>query len=63
MGISNIIYKKAERNIINKLEKQGIYYLNLSDSEFNSLVEDEARKLKKVGLGFAVGLAINLIGF
>ena len=34
------VEKYAKRNIISKLEKQGIDYLQLDESDFNSLVAD-----------------------
>ena len=56
----NEIEKIARANIIEKLYKQDIDYLKLSDSDFDSLVEAEKEILesdtKKVGLGIAIGL-------
>ena len=63
MGINNMISEKAKKSVISRLAQQGIDYRYLSDYEFQDLIENEIRKLKKVGLGFALGLAINLIGF
>ncbi len=59
------IYKIAKKNIIQKLNKQGIKHTDLLSSEFNELVEDEIRILesdtKKVGLGFGIGLVTSML--
>ncbi len=59
------VEKYAKRNIISKLEKQGIDYLQLDESDFNSLVADEIEILKsdskKVGLGIGIGILISLV--
>ena len=59
------IEKIARANIIEKLYKQGIDYLKLSDSDFDSLVEAEKEILesdtKKVGLGIAIGVGISML--
>ena len=59
------IEKIARANIIEKLYKQDIDYLKLSDSEFDTLVEVEKEILesdtKKVGLGIAIGLGISML--
>ncbi len=59
------VEKYAKRNIISKLEKQGIDYLQLDESDFNSLVADEIEILKsdskKVGLGVGIGILISLV--
>ncbi len=59
------VEKYAKRNIISKLEKQGIDYLQLDESDFNSLVADEIEILKsdskKVGLGLGIGILISLV--
>jgi len=59
------IEKMARKNIINKLEKQGIEIDELADSDFDSLVIDEIEILKsdskKVGIGIGIGLAISLV--
>ena len=59
------IEKIARANIIEKLYKQDIDYLKLSDSDFDSLVEAEKEILesdtKKVGLGIAIGVGISLL--
>ncbi len=61
----NEIEKIARANIIEKLYKQDIDYLKLSDSDFDSLVEAEKEILesdtKKVGLGIAIGLGISML--
>ncbi len=59
------IEKIARANIIEKLYKQDIDYLKLSDSDFDSLVEAEKEILesdtKKVGLGIAIGVGISML--
>ena len=59
------VEKYAKRNIISKLEKQGIDYLQLDELDFNSLVTDEIEILKsdskKVGLGVGIGILISLV--
>ncbi len=59
------IEKIARANIIEKLYKQDIDYLKLSDSDFNTLVEAEKEILesdtKKVGLGIAIGVGISML--
>ena len=59
------IEKIARTNIKEKLFKQGINYQELSNSDFESLVESEKEILesdtKKVGLGIGIGLAISLL--
>ena len=59
------VEKYAKRNIISKLEKQGIDYLQLDELDFNSLVTDEIEILKsdskKVGLGIGIGILISLV--
>jgi len=61
----NELEKFARRNIIKKLEKQGISYLDLNDDEFEMLVADEKEILKsdskKVGMGVGIGIAISLL--
>ena len=61
----NELEKFARRNIINKLEKQGISYLDLNQEEFEALVADEKEILKtdskKVGTGIIIGIAISLL--
>ncbi len=61
----NEIEKIARANIIEKLYRQDINYLKLSDSDFDSLVEAEKEILesdtKKVGLGIAIGLGISML--
>jgi ribosomal protein S17 len=57
--------KYARKNIIVKLEKQGIDYKILDASEFESLVADEVEILKadskKVGAGIGIGILISLV--
>ena len=59
------IEKIARTNIIEKLYKQDIDYLKLSDSDFDTLVEAEKEILesdtKKVGLGIAIGVGISML--
>jgi hypothetical protein len=59
------VNKFATKNIIKKLEEQGINYKQLEDSAFNDLVEDEIEILKsdskKVGSGIGIGIAISLL--
>ena len=59
------VEKYAKSNIISKLEKQGIDYLQLDESDFNSLVADEIEILKsdskKVSLGIGIGILISLV--
>ncbi len=61
----NEIEKIARTNIIEKLYKRDIDYTNLSDEEFDTLVETEKEILesdtKKVGLGIAIGLGISML--
>ena len=61
----NEIEKIARANIIEKLYKQDIDYLKLSDSDFDSLMEAEKEILesdtKKVGLGIAIGVGISML--
>ena len=60
--------KLARANIIRKLEKQGIDYRELENSDFTDLVLDEIKILesdtKKVGAGIAIGIVTSmLLGF
>ena len=59
------VNKYASKNIIAKLEKQGIDYQLLDQDEFDSLVSDEIEILKsdskKVGAGIGIGLLISLV--
>jgi len=59
------IDKLATKNIIKKLQKQGIDHNDLNEDEFDGLVEDEKEILKsdskKVGVGIAIGAAITLL--
>ncbi len=55
----------AKKNIIAKLQMQGINYLELDDSAFASLLHDEIEILKsdskKVGAGIGIGIVISLL--
>ncbi len=59
------VNKYAAKNIINKLEEQGINYKQLEDTAFNDLVADEIEILKsdskKVGSGIGIGIVISLL--
>lgn len=59
------VEKYAKKNIINKLEKQGINYKQLADADFNDLVVDEIEILrsdsKKVGAGIGIGILFSLV--
>lgn len=59
------VSKYARKNIIAKLQKQGIDYQQLSDSDFNDLLADEIEILKsdskKVGAGIGIGILISLL--
>ena len=55
----------ARNTIIKKLNKQGIDYKLLNDSDFNSLIADEIEILKsdskKVGVGVGIGIILSLV--
>lgn len=59
------VQKYARKNIINKLENQGIDYKQLTDSAFSDLITDEIEILKsdskKVGSGIGIGILISLV--
>lgn len=59
------VAKYAKKNIISKLQKQGIDYQQLENSAFNDLVADEIKILKtdskKVGVGIGIGILISLV--
>ena len=59
------VNKFATKNIIKKLEEQGINYQELEGLAFNDLVEDEIEILrsdsKKVGTGIGIGIVISLL--
>ena len=59
------VNKFATKNIIKKLEDQGIDYKQLVDSDFNDLVADEIeilkRDSKKVGTGIGIGILFSLV--
>ena len=59
------VNKYAKKNIIKKLEEQGINYLDLDDESFDELLKDEIEILKsdskKVGAGVGIGLLISLV--
>ncbi len=59
------VNKYAIKNIIRKLEEQGVDYKQLTDPAFNDLVADEIEILKsdskKVGVGIGIGILISLV--
>ena len=59
------VNKYARKNIIAKLQKQGIDYKQLADSDFEELLADEIEILKsdskKVGAGIGIGILISLV--
>jgi len=59
------VNKFATKNIIKKLEEQGIDCQQLEDSAFNDLVVDEIEILKadskKVGTGIGIGILFSLV--
>ena len=59
------VQKYATKNIIHKLEEQGIDYHLLEEMAFNDLVADEIEILradsKKVGTGIGIGILISLV--
>jgi len=59
------VNKYATKNIINKLQEQGVDYTQLEDTAFNNLVADEIEILKsdskKVGTGIGIGIVISLL--
>ena len=59
------VNKFATKNIIKKLNEQGIDYQQLEDSAFNDLVADEIEILKadskKVGTGIGIGILFSLV--
>lgn len=59
------VNKFATKNIIKKLEEQGVDYQQLEDSAFNDLVTDEIEILKsdskKLGTGIGIGILISLV--
>lgn len=59
------VEQHARKNIIKKLEKQGIDYNILADADFDDLVASEMEILesdtKKIGTGILIGLAISLV--
>jgi len=64
-NLSEEVQKFATKNIIKKLQEQGINYQELEDEAFNDLVADEVEILKadskKVGTGVGIGILISLI--
>jgi hypothetical protein len=64
-SVTEEIREYATKNIIKKLQKQGVDYKVLRDEEFEELVNDEMKILKadtkKVGLGIGIGLAISML--
>ena len=59
------VEQHARKNIIKKLEKQGIDYKVLTDVDFDDLVASEIEILesdtKKVGVGIGIGLVISAL--
>jgi len=59
------VFKYAKKNIIKKLQEQGVDHNDLSQSAFDDLVKDEIeilkRDSKKVGTGIGIGLLISAI--
>jgi len=59
------VNKYAKKNIIKKLEDQGVYYKELTDEAFNDLMADEIEILKsdskKVGTGIGIGILFSLV--
>ena len=59
------IYKYAEKNIIEKLKKQGVDHEELDNFDFDDLVASEVDILKsdtkKVGIGIGIGLLISTL--
>ena len=59
------VKKYATKNIIHKLEEQGVDYHLLEEAAFNDLVADEIEILradsKKVGTGIGIGILISLV--
>ena len=64
-NFNNEVKKYARKNIINKLQDQGIDYHDLTDEDFDDLVADEIEILKsdskKVGMGIGIGLLISMV--
>ena len=64
-SVTEEIREFATKNIIKKLQKQGIDYKVLRDEDFEDLVSDEIKILqedtKKIGLGIGIGLAISML--
>jgi hypothetical protein len=64
-NVTKEVREYATKNIIKKLQKQGIDYKVLRDEDFEDLVSDEIKILqadtKKVGLGIGIGLAISML--
>ena len=59
------VNKYARKNIIKKLEEQGVDYKQLEDADFDNLVADEIEILrsdsKKVGAGIGIGILFSLV--
>ena len=59
------VNKFARKNILKKLEDQGIEPSTLSTVAFNELLEDEIELLKddskKVGVGIGIGILFSLV--
>ena len=59
------VQKYARKNIMKKLEDQGVDYKLLTDEAFEGLVSDEIEILKsdskKVGAGIGIGILFSLV--
>jgi len=59
------VNKYARKNILKKLEDQGVDYKQLTDEAFNDLMADEIEILKadskKVGAGIGIGILFSLV--
>ena len=59
------VQKYARKNIMQKLEDQGVDYKLLTDEAFEELVSDEIEILKsdskKVGAGIGIGILFSLV--
>jgi len=59
------VNKFAKKNIIKKLEDQGVDYKQLTDEAFSDLMTDEIEILKsdskKIGTGIGIGILFSLV--
>lgn len=64
-SFENKVEKLARRNIISKLNREGIQYKQLEETMFNSLVSDEIKILKndskKISVFIGVVLVVGLV--